>query len=331
MRIAMFSGYPYPMSIEEPLRCGGQYGPFYLSRALAAQGHKVDVICRARKRDKKYQKLDGVNIHRYISYSHIGGNRQSTSFSLHRLGLFKKLISKYKFDIVNTQTPIVLESLIAKRRNLPLIYISQGVVGMYAKNLSFSLKDLLNKAAMRFSSIPAARYTFKNCDKIVGVAKDDVARIRECFDIKQERLAVIHNGVDLDSFNTDVNGNRIRDTHKLTSRDVILYVGRIHPHKGIHHIISAASIVLRDFPDAFFLLVGVPDSIRYQEQLVEHISMNKLDEHVRIVNNVPEREKPEYYRAADMSIIFSEGYDPAPNTIIESMACGLPIIWLWAN
>ncbi|KPK62376.1 hypothetical protein AMJ83_11135 [candidate division WOR_3 bacterium SM23_42] len=314
------------MSLEEPLRCGGQYGPFFLSRALASLGHEVHVICRGRKGDEKHQKLDGVDVHRYHSYSHIGGTRQSMSLSLHRLVLFIKLVERYEFDVINAQTPIVFESFVAKRKHLPIVYISQGVIGMYAKNLSMSARDLLNKMAMRFLSIPAAKHTFRKCDKILGVAKDDVMKIAEHFKIKQDKLALIHNGVDLSRFNTQVDAGGIRAKYKLDGKNVILFLGRLHPHKGVHNIIEAAPSVIRDFPNSIFLIVGVVDSPGYQKELAKRIFNSRLDSHIRIINDVSERQKPEYYRAADMSIIFSEGYDPAPNTIIESMACGLPII-----
>ena len=327
MRIAIFSGYPYPTSLEEPLRCGGQFGPFYLSRGLVALGHEVHVICRGKKGDEKHQELNGLHVHRYVSYSHIGGNRQSMSLSLHRLALFMKLMNRYKFDVINAQTPIVFESFIARSKHIPILYISQGVIGMYAKNLSMNTRDVLNKMAMRFLSIPAARHTFKRCDMILGVARDDVVKIAEHFGIEQHKLGVIHNGVDLTRFNAEVDGSRIRREHKLNGKKhIILFLGRIHHHKGVHNIIAAAPSVIRDFPNSFFLLVGVSDSIGYQKELEKRISSNELNRHIKIVNNVSEREKPEYYRAADMSVIFSEGYDPAPNTIIESMACGLPII-----
>jgi glycosyltransferase involved in cell wall biosynthesis len=51
-----------------------------------------------------------------------------------------------------------------------------------------------------------------------------------------------------------------------------------------------------------------------------------LSAHVAVRENVPELRLPLYYALADVTSVFSVGYDPLPTVMIESMSCGTPVV-----
>jgi glycosyltransferase involved in cell wall biosynthesis len=51
-----------------------------------------------------------------------------------------------------------------------------------------------------------------------------------------------------------------------------------------------------------------------------------LEHDVAIRESVPESVLPVFYSAADVTSVFSIGYDPLPTVMIESMACGTPVV-----
>ena len=121
-------------------------------------------------------------------------------------------------------------------------------------------------------------------------------------------VTAISSGVDTNRFRPD-NMPSSKDVWGLpTDALVFLYVGRIHPWKGIAEIVSAA----RDHPDSQFVFAGPgtipshPDNCRFLgEQAPEKI--------------------PSLIAAADISLLpsYTEGIS---NFIMESLSCEVPVI-----
>jgi len=69
----------------------------------------------------------------------------------------------------------------------------------------------------------------------------------ERYGVAEDKMTVIHNGIDALKFKVDEN---FRD--KLGLAGVVIgYIGRLEPHKGVEYLIKAAKNI-----DAKFLLVG---------------------------------------------------------------------------
>jgi glycosyltransferase involved in cell wall biosynthesis len=80
--------------------------------------------------------------------------------------------------------------------------------------------------------------------------------------------------------------------------------------------------VVRKAPDARFLIVGEGPYTNMLKKMTENLC---IDGYVYFAGKVPNDELPKYLRASDVyvSTSFSDG---TSNSLLESMACGLPVV-----
>lgn len=103
-------------------------------------------------------------------------------------------------------------------------------------------------------------------------------------------------------------------------RPVALFMGRLAPVKGPQLLIEAAGRVIREFPEAYFVLLG---DGQLREQLES--SATGMRDNVRFAGFVPHHRVGQWLAAADLLVLpsLSEGM---PHVIMEAMSMGLPVV-----
>lgn len=143
--------------------------------------------------------------------------------------------------------------------------------------------------------------------------------IKAHFGLPDERLPVLYNGVDTDTFHPYLK-QRFRDAMRRglgTPPDapVFLFVGSGFLRKGV----AGALAALRLAPaDAHLWIVGADRNARKYHRLA-----TRFGDRVRFLG--PQNDVTPYYGAAD-ALLLPTLYDPFPNVILEAMASGLPVI-----
>ena len=111
---------------------------------------------------------------------------------------------------------------------------------------------------------------------------------------------------------------------ELQSRQVVLFLGRIHHKKGLDPLLKAWSRVSRDFPNAVLVLAG-PDFENTQKSLEILADELGIRQTVVFTGMLGEEMKWGALAAADFFILpsYSEGFSVA---ILEALALSLPVI-----
>jgi glycosyltransferase involved in cell wall biosynthesis len=105
---------------------------------------------------------------------------------------------------------------------------------------------------------------------------------------------------------------------------VFLFLGRLHPAKGIARAIDAFLEFSRSCSRRIlFLIVGRDDG--FQAKVEEHIALNGAREKIRVINNVYEN-RFDYYFLADIFLGFPTIFEETMLASIEAMACATPIV-----
>ena len=129
-------------------------------------------------------------------------------------------------------------------------------------------------------------------------------------------MQVISNAIDLSQFTP----SRQRETDGPTR---LLYVGRFSKPKNVETLIEAADLLSRmDAADFELELVGNGEQRPVLERLVSERGLGRL---VRFSGWVPRDIIADCYRHADV-FVTATTWEGMPNTVLEAMACGLPIV-----
>ena len=141
--------------------------------------------------------------------------------------------------------------------------------------------------------------------------------------VPEEKISVIPNGVDSYKF-YPTSKEEVRRKLKLPDKKIILSVGHLTPNKGFDYLIKALKILQTEFnkKDVYLVIVGEGE---FRKELEKSISLLNLGEHVRLAGAIPHKEMRDWYSAADLFCLAS-GQEGWPNVILESLACGTPVV-----
>ena len=178
----------------------------------------------------------------------------------------------------------------------------------------------------QFAKFPFIRkflsYTLRRADQVIAVCqalKDAMMQLG----LLGDKIAVIPNGVDIDKF-YPVSKEEARKKLGLVGKKIILSVGGLVPRKGFDLLVKALRILLdeRQGQELSLVIVGEGPSRKELEQMIAALNLGAS---VRLVGDVPHQELYCWYNAADLFCLASsrEGW---PNVLLESLACGTPVV-----
>ena len=187
------------------------------------------------------------------------------------------------------------------------------------------------------------RERIRLADGIVGCSGYIARGVAERYPELAGRTGTLHNGVDTTTFSPSTGSPPTRDEHG----PVLLYVGRLSPEKGIHHLVDAFREVVRTYPDSTLRIVG-PDAptpreflvaladdpvvrsldVFYEASYTESLrdrSERECAGRVRFHGEVPHDWLPDIYRSADVLVnpSLSEAFGMSS---IEASACAVPVV-----
>jgi spore coat protein SA len=113
------------------------------------------------------------------------------------------------------------------------------------------------------------------------------------------------------------------------NRKVVLFVGRLLPVKGIHHILTAWSAIQKQEPKAMLIIVGSPFySVQGETEYVK--KLKKLAEpHKDHIVFLPYIEYPkiaDWYNLADVVVVPSGEGEAFGLVNVEAMAAAIPVV-----
>jgi glycosyltransferase involved in cell wall biosynthesis len=110
----------------------------------------------------------------------------------------------------------------------------------------------------------------------------------------------------------------------LTGKTVVLFLGRLHPKKGLDLLIPAFEIVHRERPEAHLLLVG-PGPTDYVESIGAEIAKRGLERQITLTGPLYGRDKWAAQAASDLFVLPSYQENFAIS-VVEALRSGLPVV-----
>ncbi|MBD2079988.1 glycosyltransferase family 1 protein [Leptolyngbya sp. FACHB-17] len=188
-----------------------------------------------------------------------------------------------------------------------------------------------NRPAIADTRLAVEKQILEQARCIVATSPQEEEMLRSW--VSQEgRIEVIPCGTDLGRFHTIPKLQARQELGLKPTDEVVLYVGRFDPRKGIETLVRSFELIYRNAVDPTNLrLVIVGGSASDQsdgqerqriEQLVNELG---IAENVIFAGRVGHDRLPLYYTSADVCVIPSH-YEPFGLVAIEAMACGTPVV-----
>ncbi|MBO3839438.1 MAG: GT4 family glycosyltransferase PelF [Thermoproteota archaeon] len=281
---------------------------FEVSRRLVRMGVDIIVATLNTAMAKGFEILEGIKVYRYkpISLTETTGVQLTVSLSLPLK--IVEICKSEKPDVIHANnrffSTTICGALLKKIMGKPLVTtLHLGPMLLNRKFFDF----LINTYEKTVS-----RWIIQSSDKIIAVS-NSVMKHAFSLGAASSKIKVIPNGVDLDEF-------KPRREFKRIGVEKIIFVGRLFPNKGVQYLVKAAPIVLAKHPRVEFVIVGRGPMEAELRNMVKRLNVEHAFKFLGIVPSIPE-----VMSQCDIFVrpSLTEGM---PLTILEAMACGLPVI-----
>ena len=282
---------------------GAERNLVLLAQYFRERGAQVTVLCLKGGEVSDILKKDGFSVHifnlgKILSFRGLRGIWKIRSL-IRREKVSAVMTYHLSSDIIGACIAIITRTpVISSRRDL-------GFQLTAKHNLFYRL---CNRQYTAITAVSAA-------------AKDVVVNTQG---VDPSRMTVIHNGVAPEFFSSPKSGKE--DYYIEDNKIKICCLANIRPIKGHDFLLESIGLLKENNSDFYFYFIGLFDKDdSYYQDLQRKIRDLNLEDHVRFTGGIPGNEVFGFLRKMDISVLasLSEGM---PNTLLESMAAGLPVV-----
>lgn len=150
--------------------------------------------------------------------------------------------------------------------------------------------------------------------------------------VDSEKVYVLPNCYDQQSMQTNISRIEIRNKYGIEDNEIVfVYWGRILPEKGVYDLILAYQKMGKNRENTRLLIIGNANFgystySDYDKKIEQICSDKSIQDRVIFTGFVPHDEIGSILAACDIGVIPSIWDDPAPLTVFEGLAKGLPLI-----
>jgi glycosyltransferase involved in cell wall biosynthesis len=171
------------------------------------------------------------------------------------------------------------------------------------------------------------RYVYRSqrLGRVIAVAE----AVREALvseeGIDPDRISVVYGSFDEDRFHPGVSGASVRAELGLPERaPLVVNVAPVDRRKGLHILIRAAAEVVREMPEATFLIAGESYDPRYLRDL--ETELDRLGLRDQVIFTGHRNDIPEILAAADLSVTPSTEGEGMTGAVREALAMARPVV-----
>ncbi|MBI4701019.1 MAG: glycogen synthase [Deltaproteobacteria bacterium] len=163
------------------------------------------------------------------------------------------------------------------------------------------------------------KLALENADRVVAVSQHAQREIIELFNVKPERVKVIHNGINLAVWKPSA----ATETRKQWSveGEYILFVGRTSRQKGMVHLVEAMKYV--DPGIKLVCCTSAPDTKEIEEEVAAKVAQEPRCQWINVLLR-----ETDYVELYSHCVLFAcpSVYEPFGIINLEAMACEKPVV-----
>lgn len=209
-------------------------------------------------------------------------------------------------DLVHVNSHLFLNSYqvvrASRSMHIPTVLTVHGVMAE---------RDLILRALQGIYLRTVAKSTFNKVSTIVCLTKSDAKRIATLLG-SYDRISVVPNGVDTMFFRPSINKDP----------DLIVWVGRLVPEKGLMYLFKAMQSVAKEKRNAKLMVIGDGP---LKTRLISWVRKMGLYGRILFLGSL-DRAKVAEILSKSSIFAFPSLREGMPLSVLEAMACGLPVV-----
>lgn len=316
----------------------------YLTRELVRLGHEVHAIV-----GPPYPEVcDGVRLHKVETFSHyrlveterrffahrhpleaflplnfyelatsrVGMFSVMAAFSIRAYDRFRELLQAHRFDVVHDNQVLGYGTLLIRASGVPTVATVHHPLVVDRRNRVLEGRSLYEKVqAIIFYPFFMQEVVARRLDRVVSVSGQAARAVRQAFALPEERVVVVHNGVDTELFRP------CEEVPKRARR--LVFVGRSDdPNKGARYLLEALNILKDEVDFRLTLVDDVKTRLRLAPRLVREFGLNSR---VDFSGRVSQEKLVRLYNEAEV-VVSPSLYEGFGLPAAEAMACGTPVV-----
>lgn len=315
------------ITLAHPVKGGMERHLQLLASGLAARGHDVHVITTAHPAGLAEEVEDGVHFHYLSPYSY---QRYQPGWWRASYAHFAALHAQRPFDLFCSQSAGGLGYLhqLKREHDIAVVVVVHATLWdavlthMRGARSARGLARLARLAWVLPGHYRLWRTSASAVDRYIAVSQEVAAGCQRELHLHPEQVMVVPNGVDTGHFYPSPE-KRLQARQRLglsADQPVLIYIGRLELEKGVHLAVRA----LQKQPDDTVLLIA--GAGHYGATLSHLAAQLGLAGRVRFLGFVGHEELPDLLNAADIFVMPTLCQEGLPLSVVEAMACGLPVV-----
>jgi glycosyltransferase involved in cell wall biosynthesis len=284
-------------------------------KGLKSLGHDVTIYTYHLGKDP-----EGVNIKRIKnvpSYTKTSAGPSYKKIYLDLLLLSKLLkdVKKEDYDIIHAHLHegAGIGMILKYFKKIPMIFDYQGSLVKEMRDHKYlnnkPLKSIFKKIEKKINN--SSKYLLTSSTKSKESLEEE----------GYKNVISFLDWVDTEKFNKK-DATKLKEELNLKDKQVITFLGVLSKYQGTDLLLNTIPLVIKEIPDAHFLIAGYPNVELYKEKAKEL----GISEHVTFTGQIDYNLAPEYISTGDITISLKLSKTEANGKLYNYMACGIPTI-----
>jgi L-malate glycosyltransferase len=274
---------------------GGQNQVLVTVMGLRALGHRTTLVAHpsGQLRERVHEGLDLIPL------------APTNEMDLAAAWRLSRLLKRLKPEIVHAHDPHGV-AMAALALSMSTELVKPPLVA--ARRVDFHLKG---------NSL--SRWKYRQVDCFICVS-EAIRKMLISDGVPAARAVVVNEGIDLDRVDAAPPARLHEELWLPRHAPIIGNVAALVPHKGQRHLIDAASLVVRQVPDARFVIAGEGE---LHGALERQIRERRLEKHVILLGFRPD--VLSLHKVFDV-FVMSSVTEGLGTSLLDAMACGKPVV-----
>lgn len=289
-----------------------------LAQKLGEKQNEIHIITCWEPGTKDFEKDNNVFVHRAHTYSIKANNFIDwvlhLNFALleHAIKIFNEVGT---VDIIHAHDWIVAFTarVLKHSYKIPLVSTIHATENGRNHGIHNDVQEYINNVEWWL--------TYESWRVIVnsGYMKSEVAGV---FQLPEDKIHVIPNGVDLNKFNRYGKDYNFRRSYATDNEKIVFFVGRLVNEKGAHILLDAVPKILNCYNNTKFIIAGKGPQLDYLRLKADEMGISHK---VYFTGYLSEENLHKLYKCADIAV-FPSLYEPFGIVALEGMVANIPVV-----